>query len=299
MDERNHIWEELKQARLTKGYTLDDVQQLTKIQKHYLIAIEENKLEELPGDFFVKAFIRQYAEVLGMTINETELPKTNTDVIATHLNQKETSEVPLPKRADLKRSSKETDFTYSSSSHNNLPTFLMVLLLILVLGMIWFYFFFMRDNSNGSDEPGGIINQSGSLSIESLSSEPANDEDETAVESSEEDNSDETVVNRDETVTDRVQYKSEGLTLPTQAQITIDSSGSSWVRVTLDEAVVFEGTIAAGSSQEIAVAEGTKEMAIRIGYLPSTTVSIDGQEIEKPEDSQTNQTQTLYINFNE
>lgn len=55
MDERNHIGEELKQARLTKGYTLDDVQQLTKIQKHYLIAIEENKLEELPGDFFCKS----------------------------------------------------------------------------------------------------------------------------------------------------------------------------------------------------------------------------------------------------
>ncbi|RKJ30729.1 helix-turn-helix domain-containing protein, partial [Butyricicoccus sp. 1XD8-22] len=31
----------LKEARLSKGYSLDDLQEITKIQKRYLVGIEE------------------------------------------------------------------------------------------------------------------------------------------------------------------------------------------------------------------------------------------------------------------
>ena len=64
------VGQKLKDARIAKGLTLDDLQQTTKIQKRYLIAIEEGNYDALPGKFYVKAFARQYAETVGLNPNE-------------------------------------------------------------------------------------------------------------------------------------------------------------------------------------------------------------------------------------
>ena len=43
----------LKEARLEKGLSLDDLQEITKIQKRYLIGIEEGNFRSMPGKFYV------------------------------------------------------------------------------------------------------------------------------------------------------------------------------------------------------------------------------------------------------
>ncbi|MEH7344813.1 RodZ domain-containing protein [Bacillus sp. JJ1532] len=77
----------LKEARLAKGLSLDDLQVATKIQKRYLIGIEEGNYSMMPGQFYIRAFIKQYAEAVGLQPEElfeqykSEIPSTiNEDI---------------------------------------------------------------------------------------------------------------------------------------------------------------------------------------------------------------------------
>lgn len=57
----------LQQARTEKGLSIDDVQSITKIQKRYLIGIEEGNYDSMPGPFYIRAFVRQYADAVGLS----------------------------------------------------------------------------------------------------------------------------------------------------------------------------------------------------------------------------------------
>ena len=56
----------LKKARKEKGLTLDDIQDETKIRKKYLEAIEENKFDILPGNVYLKVFVKGFAREVGI-----------------------------------------------------------------------------------------------------------------------------------------------------------------------------------------------------------------------------------------
>lgn len=72
----------LKKARTQKGYTLDELQDITKIRKRYLEAIEEGNYKVLPGNFYVRAFIKSYAEAIGLDPDEVlKLHKTDIPVV--------------------------------------------------------------------------------------------------------------------------------------------------------------------------------------------------------------------------
>ena len=60
------IGDKLRSAREAKGLSIEDIEKATKIQGRYLTAIEQNQFDKLPGDFYVRAFIRQYAQIVGL-----------------------------------------------------------------------------------------------------------------------------------------------------------------------------------------------------------------------------------------
>jgi hypothetical protein len=59
---------DLKQARLARSRSLDDIASQTKINRRHLEAIEAGDLTRLPQGPYVKAFIREYARAVGVQV---------------------------------------------------------------------------------------------------------------------------------------------------------------------------------------------------------------------------------------
>jgi transcriptional regulator with XRE-family HTH domain len=56
----------LREARVQRGLDLAEVAAATKIQARFLEAIENEEWDLLPGEFYVRSFIRAYADHLGL-----------------------------------------------------------------------------------------------------------------------------------------------------------------------------------------------------------------------------------------
>jgi cytoskeletal protein RodZ len=63
MDELGHI---LREARDTKGLTLSEVQEQTRISQRYLEALEVGDYDLLPSPVHVRGFLRNYARFLNL-----------------------------------------------------------------------------------------------------------------------------------------------------------------------------------------------------------------------------------------
>jgi cytoskeletal protein RodZ len=57
---------ELRQHRLAKGWSVEEIYQMTFIQPYIVNALESGDLRQLPEPFYIRAFLRKYAMALGL-----------------------------------------------------------------------------------------------------------------------------------------------------------------------------------------------------------------------------------------
>lgn len=62
----NEIGVLLREAREARGMSLADVSEVTKIRSKYLDAIERGEFTMIPGEVYLKGFIRNYADCVGL-----------------------------------------------------------------------------------------------------------------------------------------------------------------------------------------------------------------------------------------
>ena len=60
------VGEQLRQAREARSMSIDDMVRVTRIPRGSIVAIEEDRLEDLPGPVFVRGFVRSYATTVGL-----------------------------------------------------------------------------------------------------------------------------------------------------------------------------------------------------------------------------------------
>ena len=57
----------LRESRESRGISLDDAAQVTRIGRNYLIALEEERFDLLPNPAYTRGFLRAYATFLGLS----------------------------------------------------------------------------------------------------------------------------------------------------------------------------------------------------------------------------------------
>src|SRR5512139_3261919 len=78
----------LRREREVRGVSLREIAEGTKIAVRFLQALEEDRVDVLPGGLFPRAFVKQYALFLGL-----DSDKAAADFIAAH------GETPIERRA--------------------------------------------------------------------------------------------------------------------------------------------------------------------------------------------------------
>ncbi|OGY91145.1 MAG: hypothetical protein A3B31_01320 [Candidatus Komeilibacteria bacterium RIFCSPLOWO2_01_FULL_53_11] len=70
------VSERLKHSRLERSLSLDQCAQSTDIQQKYLRAMEESRFDELPGEMYARAWVRRYAQLLELDIEDLMISYT-------------------------------------------------------------------------------------------------------------------------------------------------------------------------------------------------------------------------------
>ncbi|MCA3325132.1 MAG: helix-turn-helix domain-containing protein [Roseomonas sp.] len=70
VQEAARVGEELREARIALGVSVEDAATQLRINKRYLLALEEGRVKDLPGAAYAVGFVRSYATALGLDADD-------------------------------------------------------------------------------------------------------------------------------------------------------------------------------------------------------------------------------------
>ncbi|MGN1400376.1 MAG: RodZ domain-containing protein [Bacillus sp. (in: firmicutes)] len=289
-----------KAAREEKGLSLDDLQRLTKIQKRYLKGIEQGNYDMMPGKFYVRAFIKQYAEAVGLDPEEV-FEQYKNDIPS--VREEETTEQRT--RAQSKKS-------ISAGHSKYLEMLPKVLVGVFIAGLaILLYFLFTNyftggssDEVNNDDNTVNIISpaDSGNSKDEKADDEKVDDEEATKEEDAEEKQKEETKEEDKESDGEHSMKVVESSGKNTEYELEgTDSfnlkveSENTWLSVKTGNGESLYYAMLTGTSTEEFDLTEEDSVELVIGNTVDTKVYVNGEllEYEIPATEKVNQTITI------
>lgn len=273
----------LREAREANGYSLDDLQNMTKIQKRYLMGIEEGNYEMMPGKFYVRAFIKQYAEAVGLD-PERIFEEYPNDIPVTNA-----ADLPELSRVQSRKPVSES----SSKVLNIIPKILVALFVIGAVFVVWYLLpnQFGNDNAGTGNDQEEPVDYSESPEVQQPDNEDgetdeSNDaaggsEDESDSEGNEEEAEEPAEQPSQEITVANVSGKETTYDLKNTEDFNLDisASGDTWIGVynSKDEQL-FSQMMKNGDSQSFDLsADG--EAFIIVGNAPATTIKVNDEQI--------------------
>lgn len=287
---------ELKEAREAQGISLDTLQETTKIQKRYLQAIEEEKFHVLPGKFYARAFIKEYANAVGLDPNV--LMEQHQDDIPT------TESESTVQYTQMQRSRRDQNTQKSTRAFSVFP---IIIVIFLVIGIIFFAWYLtqvsgndnnepVNDNNNNndeiylnSDEESNNDSEEQGNNNEDNGENATNDEDADDSNNDEDDDSDESepefsVVNEGSgnSPESELDFKYDG----DEVTLELESDDATWLDVKTDSESLYSSNLTPDESPVELDVSDEDNVSLNIGNAPSLKVSINGVEMEYPVDQQ-------------
>ncbi|MGM0214141.1 RodZ domain-containing protein [Enterococcus sp. AZ109] len=285
-----NIGKTLQKARIDQKISLDELQQRTKIQKRYLIALEDNDFQSLPSDYYLRAFIRQYAEEVKLDGNYLldvydgkDQPQPVYPEIETVEGSRRNKHVESPTKKRIKAS---------------LPTVLLGLValsIVVVVGyMMWL------DNREAP-----IISPNNSMAVENSvsasestleSTSESSSTVESTSESSKEPEKPKMAITMENNTTATAQMRIDQIDGPVKLSFT--GKERVWVGVQVNGALIYQYTLQPNETQTTELPANTAQAMITVGIADYASIEVNDEPLDfQPAGSLSQKNINLTMNY--
>ncbi|MBW0257774.1 MULTISPECIES: helix-turn-helix domain-containing protein [Bacillus] len=283
----------LVEAREEKGMSLEDLMAVTKIQKRYLLAIEQGNYDIIPGKFYVRAFIKQYAEAVGLNPEQLfeefrkDVPSTYNDEVSDKLsNIKPQRELPKP----------------ASKVLELLPTILIIGGIIVVIAIIYVIVQAVNHDSGQKNNQAAPqqseskyeVSEDSSLAKDQKKKEKASSDDKEKSSKKDDSSKDDETVSLKATNTEgsTTTYEVSGAD---EMELKISASQASWLRVRDESGKVLKmGELKDGESFKTDLSD-LSQVDIRLGNASGIDIKVNDETLKYELDPKNTMTQNIVI----
>ena len=273
--------------------SLEGLQTVTKIQKRYLLAIEQGNYDIIPGKFYVRAFIKQYAEAVGLNPEQLfeefrkDVPSTYNDEVSDKLsNIKPQRELPKP----------------ASKVLELLPTILIIGGIIVVIAIIYVIVQAVNHDSGQKNNQAAPqqseskyeVSEDSSLAKDQKKKEKASSDDKEKSSKKEDSSKDDETVSLKATNTEgsTTTYEVSGAD---EMELTISASQASWLRVRDESGKVLKmGELKDGESFKTDLSD-LSQVDIRLGNASGIDIKVNDETLKYELDPKNTMTQNIVI----
>ncbi len=248
------VGEILREAREHQGRAIAEVAEELCLTPRYVLAIEQDDVQSLPGPFFYRSFVRQYAQYLGVPMSKLE-PALSSSV--------EVEPTPLPESSAVDPAVVSTNRHYFSDRRMGAP---IAILVAVVLACTGFYAWW---NSSASERALAAVksvtasvttsthmpvvkaaNQSGSQLLSDVASQSA---------------------------TVQFTQAANGVdAMMKTVVLNLSANDATWISISSGGKEIFSGTLQPSQSKTV---EGLDIATMRIGNAGGVDVRLNGRQI--------------------
>ncbi|MCM3247601.1 DUF4115 domain-containing protein [Bacillus amyloliquefaciens] len=256
--------------------SLDELQAATKIQKRYLTALEEGSYDVIPGNFYVRAFIKQYAEAVGLDSDQLfeeykkDIPNTYHDDVSEKISG-------LAMQRELPKS--------ASKAAEWLPTVLIVIGVIIVIAIVYAIIQLGMSKSGQTDGDKAATQSESKYEIPKDSA-LKNDGNTNDTQTDSKKDTKEPEQKKKEKSSEKTEIKAAGtegsassydVSGADKYKLELIASDNAWIRVRDDSGgSLKEGTLQKGETYKKDITD-QKQIEIRTGYAPNLKIKINGE----------------------